>query len=55
MSSTIVTRRALLAGSAALGIAVAAPWVRRAHAAVEKIRMASWSPRLAEQANIYVS
>lgn len=50
-----VTRRSLLAGSAALGVTVAAPWARRAHAAVEKIRMASWSPRLAEQANIYVS
>ncbi len=45
--------RQLLAATAAVGIT--APWVRTAEAAVEKVRMACWSPRLAEQANIYVS
>lgn len=45
-------RRILLVTTAAA--AVALPWVRRARAA-DKIRMACWSPRLAEQANIYVS
>jgi NitT/TauT family transport system substrate-binding protein len=46
------TRRQILAAGAA--ITVTAPWVRKAYAAV-KFRMACWSPRLAEQANIYVS
>ncbi len=45
-------RRTLLVTTAAA--AVALPWVRKARAA-DKIRMACWSPRLAEQANIYVS
>jgi NitT/TauT family transport system substrate-binding protein len=47
-----LTRRHVLTTAAAA--AVALPWVRKA-AAAEKIRMACWSPRLAEQANIYVS
>jgi NitT/TauT family transport system substrate-binding protein len=51
-----VNRRRLLAGAALGAAAVAAPWVRRAGAAdLEKIRMASWSPRLAEEGNVYVS
>ena len=42
--------------SAAGAAAIALPFIRRSGAAgLEKIRMASWSPRLAEQANIYVS
>ncbi|MEJ0071885.1 MAG: ABC transporter substrate-binding protein [Pseudomonadota bacterium] len=54
MTNASVTRRHVIAGTAAF--AVAAPWVRKAGAAeIDKIRMASWSPRLAEQANIYVS
>jgi len=49
-----LNRRQLLAGTAAT--AVAMPWIRRAGAAgIDKIRMASWSPRLAEEGNIYVS
>jgi NitT/TauT family transport system substrate-binding protein len=52
MKSFTPNRRTLLVTTAAAAIAL--PWVRRAHAA-DKIRMASWSPRLAEQANIYVS
>ena len=47
-----LTRRHVLTTAAAA--AVTLPWVRKA-AAAEKIRMACWSPRLAEQANIYVS
>jgi NitT/TauT family transport system substrate-binding protein len=52
MKSYTPNRRILLVTTAAA--AVALPWVRKARAA-DKIRMASWSPRLAEQANIYVS
>jgi len=49
-----VGRRQFL--SAAGAAAITLPFIRRSGAAgLEKIRMASWSPRLAEQANIYVS
>lgn len=51
-SKSSLTRRHLLTAAVAAGIS--APWIRKA-AANEKIRMACWSPRLAEQANIYVS
>jgi NitT/TauT family transport system substrate-binding protein len=54
-----LSRRQILAaaGLAATGLtSLAAPWIRKAGAAeIEKVRMAAWSPRLAEQANIYVS
>jgi NitT/TauT family transport system substrate-binding protein len=48
-----LTRRHLLTGAVAAG-AIAMPFVRKA-AAADKIRMACWSPRLAEQANVFVS
>ena len=55
MSTSIfsLTRRRLLTGAVAAG-AVAMPFVRKA-AAADKLRMACWSPRLAEQANVFVS
>lgn len=46
------SRRQILTAGAAITVSV--PWVRKAYAA-DKFRMACWSPRLAEQANIYVS
>jgi NitT/TauT family transport system substrate-binding protein len=55
MTHLSLNRRALVAGGGAAMINMAAPWVRRAAAETEKVRMACWSPRLAEQANIYVS
>jgi NitT/TauT family transport system substrate-binding protein len=54
-TSVRLNRRQLVAGAAALA-AVGAPWVRKGNAReLEKIRMACWSPRLAEEGNIYVS
>jgi NitT/TauT family transport system substrate-binding protein len=51
---TSISRRQVLAATAAASVAL--PWIRKAGAAeLEKVRMASWSPRLAEQANVYVS
>src|SRR3977135_3627820 len=54
-----LSRRQILAaaGLAPPGLtSLAAPWIRKSGAAeIEKVRMAAWSPRLAEQANIYVS
>jgi NitT/TauT family transport system substrate-binding protein len=47
-----LNRRHLLTGAVAAGVMM--PWVRKA-AAADKIRMACWSPKLAEQANIFVS
>jgi NitT/TauT family transport system substrate-binding protein len=55
-STVSMRRRQVLGGMGALAAGVAAPWIRTAGAAgLDKIRMACWSPRLAEQANIYVS
>lgn len=47
-----LNRRHVLTGALAAGVMM--PWVRKA-AAADKIRMACWSPKLAEQANIFVS
>jgi NitT/TauT family transport system substrate-binding protein len=50
------SRRLVLTGAAAAAVGVAAPGIRRVAAAgPDKIRMCSWSPRLAEEGNIYVS
>jgi ABC-type nitrate/sulfonate/bicarbonate transport system substrate-binding protein len=50
------SRRQRLAATGVAATSLAMPWIRKAGAAeIEKVRMASWSPRLAEQANIYVS
>lgn len=51
-----LNRRRALIGTAAAAITVSAPWVSKLGAAgLEKIRMCCWSPRLAEEGNIYVS
>jgi NitT/TauT family transport system substrate-binding protein len=50
-------RRQLLLGTAlAAATTVGAPWIRKAGAAgLEKFKLCSWSPRLAEEGNIFVS
>jgi NitT/TauT family transport system substrate-binding protein len=51
---TMNRRHVLVAAGAAA--ALAAPWVRKAGAAgLEKFKLCSWSPRLAEEGNIFVS
>jgi NitT/TauT family transport system substrate-binding protein len=52
----ILNRRQVLAGTAIAAASIGAPWINKANAqGIEKIRLASWSPRLAEEGNIYVS
>ena len=50
-------RRQLLLGTAlAAATTVGGPWIRKAGAAgLEKFKLCSWSPRLAEEGNIFVS
>jgi NitT/TauT family transport system substrate-binding protein len=49
-------RRQVLAGTTGAAAALSAPWIRKARAAeLEKVRMAVWGPRLAEEGNVYVS
>jgi NitT/TauT family transport system substrate-binding protein len=52
-----LSRREMLLGTTlAAASTVAMPWVRKAGAAdLEKFKMCSWSPRLAEEGNIFVS
>jgi NitT/TauT family transport system substrate-binding protein len=51
-----MNRRQLLTTAAVTATAMAAPWVRKAGAAgLEKVKLCSWSPRLAEEGNIFVS
>jgi NitT/TauT family transport system substrate-binding protein len=51
-----INRRHILAGTGLAAIGIVTPWMGKSTAAnVEKVRMACWSQRLAEQANIYVS
>jgi NitT/TauT family transport system substrate-binding protein len=56
-SKPSLNKRTLITSTAAMtAFAIYAPWVRRAAAAdLETIRMACWSPRLAEEGNIFVS
>ena len=54
--SKLVDRRRVLTAMGAIAGAVSVPRIGVAQTAgLEKVRMAAWSPRLAEQANIYVS
>ena len=51
----MMNRRQVLAAAGAAA-AMTAPWVRKAGAAgLEKFKLCSWSPRLAEEGNIFVS
>ncbi len=54
--SKLVDRRRVLTAMGAIAGVVSVPRIGVAQTArLEKVRMAAWSPRLAEQANIYVS
>jgi NitT/TauT family transport system substrate-binding protein len=49
-------RRQVLAGTAMTAALMAAPWIRKAGAAdLQTVKLCSWSPRLAEEGNIFVS
>jgi NitT/TauT family transport system substrate-binding protein len=51
-----LNRRQLLTGAAAAATAVTAPWIRKSGAAdLQTVKLCSWSPRLAEEGNIFVS
>lgn len=50
-----LNRRQILAGTVAATM-LTSPWIRKASAAgLEKVKLCSWSPRLAEEGNIFVS
>lgn len=50
------SRRKILTSAAATTVAISAPWIRTAQSAdQEKVRLAVWGPKLAEEGNIFVS
>ena len=49
-------RRQMILGTASTTAALTAPWLREARGAdLEKVRLAVWGPKLAEEGNIFVS
>ena len=56
MAVSTPSKRTFLKSASVTGLAIGAPWVRKTRAAdLQTVRMACWSPRLAEEGNIFVS